>query len=70
MNAPTAKQRAVLDALGDAHRNITTLAFDMGISEGAVASRLVGLWNKGLVDRQTTGFGYMQWHQTYEGIER
>lgn len=48
----TPLQRAVLDALGGTARTAATLAFDMGLTRGAVWSRLMSLWSKGMIDRE------------------
>ena len=47
----TMLQRAVLDALGNEERTVSTLAFDMGITDSAVRSRLYALWHRGEVER-------------------
>ena len=48
----TPLQRAVLDALGGDSRTVATVAFDMGLTTGAVWSRLMSLWAKAMVDRE------------------
>ena len=60
----TPLQRAVLDALGGEARTAATLAFDMGLTRGAVWSRLLSLWRKGLVDREFRGGDIMVWWVT------
>ena len=46
----TTKQRAVLDALGWEARTCKTLAFDMGLTDSTVRSRLYTLWAHGIID--------------------
>ncbi len=57
------RQRATLDALGDQERSTATIAFDMGVSYNAAHSRLMDLWQKGLVTREWRG-PHMRWRAT------
>lgn len=52
MKDATALQQAVLDALGSQARSVSGLAFDMGLTDGAIHSRLLHLWSKQLVTRE------------------
>ncbi len=61
MKGPTPLQRAVLDALADNEYPVSTLVFHMRLSDSAIRSRLMAMWQKGLVDRGFDGFSGLVW---------